>query len=355
MYDVIIIGSGPAGYSAGIYTSRAFLKTLILTGVQQGGQLTTTTEIENFPGFPKGILGAQLMMDMSEQAKRFGTEIVAATCQSVKASDASNKASEHQGVNASEASNKASEHQGVNASEVGDKRQETGKTFAVTADGKTYEGKTVIVATGASAMYLGLPSEERLKGKGVSGCATCDGFFFRGKEVVVLGGGDTAMEEANFLTTFASKVTLIHRREEFRASPIMLERVKKNPKITLLLNKTVEEMVGETAVTGIRLKDTKTGESMLYPTQGIFLAIGHKPSTEFLKDTVLMDVKGYVLAGYGLRVAGSEEKGVIQTATSVSGIFAAGDCVDKRYRQAIVAAGQGCMAALDAQKYLEEL
>lgn len=303
MYDVIIIGSGPAGYTAALYASRAFLKTLMLTGVQQGGQLTTTTEIENFPGFPTGILGPQLMMDMKSQVERFGTEIETATVTSIT-------------------------------------KDATRNVFTIIADGKAFEGKTIIVATGASAMYLGLPSEERLKGKGVSGCATCDGFFFRGKEVVVLGGGDTAMEEANFLTTFAPKVTLIHRRDEFRASPIMVDRVKKNSKISLLLNKAVVEMVGEQSVTGIRLKDTKTGEEMLYPTQGIFLAIGHKPSTEFLMGVIDLDEKGYV------KVAG--------TATNVPGIFAAGDCVDHRYRQAIVAAGQGCMAALDAQKYLED-
>lgn len=303
MYDVIIIGSGPAGYTAALYTSRAFLKTLMLTGVQLGGQLTTTTEIENFPGFPKGIMGPQLMIDMKAQVERFGTTIETATVSGIVKDEKSN-------------------------------------TFKITADGKTFEGKTVIISTGASAMYLGLPSEEKLKGKGVSACATCDGFFFRGKEVVVLGGGDTAMEEANFLTTFATKVTLIHRRDEFRASPIMVDRVKNNPKISLLLNKAVVEMVGEQSVTGIRLKDTKTEEELLYPTQGIFLAIGHKPSTDFLKGVVDLDEKGYVI--------------VSGTATNVSGIFAAGDCVDHRYRQAIVAAGQGCMAALDAQKYLED-
>jgi len=303
MYDVVIIGSGPAGYTAGLYASRAFLKTLMLTGVQQGGQLTTTTEIENFPGFPKGILGPQLMMDMKAQVERFGTTIETATVSGIV-------------------------------------KDEKRNIFTVTADGKSFEGKTVIISTGASATYLGIPSEEKLKGKGVSACATCDGFFFRGKEVVVLGGGDTAMEEANFLTTFATKVTLIHRRDEFRASPIMVDRVKNNPKISILLNKAVVEMVGEQAVTGIKLKDSKTGEELLYPTQGIFLAIGHKPSTEFLKGVVDLDEKGYV--------------NVTGTATNVQGIFAGGDCVDHRYRQAIVAAGQGCMAALDAQKYLED-
>ncbi len=302
-YDVVIIGSGPAGYTAALYTSRAFLKTLILSGVQQGGQLTTTTEVENFPGFPKGILGPQLMMDMKTQVERFGTEIAVLACQSIKAS--------------------------------------TKNTFIVTADGKEHEGKTVIVATGASAQYLGIPSEAKLAGKGVSACATCDGFFFRGKEVVVVGGGDTAMEEANFLTTFASKVTIIHRREEFRASAVMLDRARKNPKISFLLNKQILEVVGEASVTGVKVKDNKTGKEDIYPTQGFFLAIGHKPSTEFLKGIVELDAKGYVVTKN-------------HTETSVPGIFAAGDCVDARYRQAIVAAGQGCMAALDAQKYLEE-
>ena len=303
MYDAIILGSGPAGYTAALYTSRAFLKTLIITGIQPGGQLTTTTEVDNFPGFPKGIQGTALMEEMKSQVERFGTEIQASEVSKV-----------------SKASN--------------------GNTFLVTSDGKEHEGKTVIVATGASAMYLGLPSEKKLMGKGVSACATCDGFFFRGKEVVVVGGGDTAMEEATFLTKFASKVTIVHRREEFRASAIMLDRAKKDPKITFLTNKIPEEIVGDTMVTGIRLKDTKTGEATEYPTQGVFLAIGHKPSTEFLKGVVGLDEKGYIAV-----------KG---TATSVSGIFAAGDCVDHRYRQAIVAAGQGCMAAMDAEKWLRE-
>ena len=197
-------------------------------------------------------------------------------------------------------------------------------------------------------MYLGLPSETALSGKGVSACATCDGFFFRGKEVVVVGGGDTAMEEATFLTKFATKVTIVHRRDEFRASAIMLERAKKDPKITFLTNVIIEEIVGEAAVTGVRLKDGKTGKASVYPTQGVFLAIGHKPSTEFLQGFVLLDSKGYIQV---MRPQSALEP---QTATNIPGIFAAGDCVDPRYRQAIVAAGQGCMAALDAQKYLEE-
>ena len=302
IYDVIIIGSGPAGYTAALYTSRAFLKTLIIAGLEPGGQLTTTTEVENFPGFPKGILGPQLMLDMKAQAQRFGTEI---------------------------------------RQEIVTKIEKNKKMFVVKTEGASYETKTVIVATGASAMYLGLPSEKTFAGKGVSACATCDGFFFRGKNVVVVGGGDTAMEEANFLTTFATRVTIIHRRDGFRASPIMLARAKKNPKITMLTNKIIEEILGDSAVTGVRLKDVGTGKVEIYPTQGVFLAIGHKPNTDFLKDIMTLDKKGYV------NVAG--------TATNVPGIFAAGDCVDFHYRQAVVAAGMGCMAALDVQKYLEEI
>ncbi len=308
-YDVIILGSGPAGYTAALYTSRAFLKTLILTGIQEGGQLTTTTEVENYPGFPKGILGPQLMMDMKAQVVRFGTEVVQESVTKV---------------------------------------EKKGKTFTVVAGSATYEGKTVIVATGASAMYLGLPSEKKFAGKGVSACATCDGFFFRGKEVVVVGGGDTAMEEATFLTTFATKVTIIHRREGFRASSIMLERARKNPKISFLLNKVIEEIVGDTAVNGVKLKDTKTGKVETYPTRGVFLAIGHTPNTEFLKTLLPLGSKGYVQVN---RPKTALEP---QTATSVLGLFAAGDCVDPRYRQAVVAAGMGCQAAMDAQKYLEE-
>jgi thioredoxin reductase (NADPH) len=319
MYDVIIVGSGPAGYTAALYTSRAFLKTLVLTGIQPGGQLTTTTEVDNYPGFAKGIQGPQLMLDMKAQVERFGTEI----------------------------------HQGQVSSI---KYQGKTKTFLIVADGKTLESKTVIVATGASAMYLGLPSETALAGKGVSACATCDGFFFRGKEVVVVGGGDTAMEEATFLTKFATKVTVVHRRDEFRASAIMLERAKKDPKITFLTSTVIEEIVGDTAVTGIRIKDAKTGKTSVYPTQGVFLAIGHKPSTEFLKGFVDLDPRGYVMVKRQVTSDKKQENSMLlaQTATNMPGLFAAGDCVDPRYRQAIVAAGQGCMAALDAEKYLEE-
>ena len=310
MYDVVIIGSGPSGYTAALYTSRAFLKTKLFTGVQLGGQLTTTTEVDNFPGFPKGIMGPQLMVDMKAQVERFGTEVDSRVVSKVALA-------------------------------------KDGKTFVLTTDSGTEESKTVIIATGASAMYLGISSEAAFAGKGVSACATCDGFFFRGKEVVVVGGGDTAMEEATFLSKFATKVTIIHRREEFRASAIMLERAKKDPKITFLTNKVIEEIVGDTAVTGVRIKDAKTNEVSVYPTQGVFLAIGHKPSTAFLEGLVTLDAKGYVVVN---RTQSPLEP---QTATSVPGLFAAGDCVDPRYRQAIVAAGQGCMAAMDAEKYLE--
>ena len=310
MYDVLVIGSGPSGYTAALYTSRAFLKTLIIAGLEPGGQLTTTTEVDNFPGFPQGILGPQLVEDMKKQVERFGTEIKAAQVTRIASST-------------------------------------KGHTYLVTTDQGEFEARTVIVATGASAMYLGLPSEEKFRGKGVSACATCDGFFFRGKEVVVIGGGDTAMEEATFLSKFAARVTIIHRREEFRASAIMLDRAKKDPKISFLTNKIVEEILGDTAVTGVRLKDAKTGEATTYQTQGFFLAIGHTPSTKFLEGFVELDQKGYVQVTRPASVLDP------QTQTSVAGVFAAGDCVDPRYRQAIVAAGQGCMAAMDAEKYLE--
>jgi thioredoxin reductase (NADPH) len=310
MYDVIIIGSGPSGYTAALYASRAFLKTKLFTGIQLGGQLTTTTEVDNFPGFPKGIMGPQLMIDMKAQVERFGTHVDSRVVSSVTTG-------------------------------------KDGKTFVLTTENGIEESKTVIIATGASAMYLGLPSETTFAGKGVSACATCDGFFFRGKEVVVVGGGDTAMEEATFLSKFATKVTIIHRREEFRASAIMLDRAKNDPKITFLINKVIEELVGDTAVTGVRIKDATSGEVTVYPTQGVFLAIGHKPSTAFLQGLVELDPKGYI------RIKKVSSPLEPQTATNIPGLFAAGDCVDPRYRQAIVAAGQGCMAAMDAEKYLE--
>lgn len=309
IYDVVIIGSGPAGYTAALYTSRAFLKTALISGIQPGGQLMTTTEVDNYPGFPKGIMGPQLMSDMQEQVKRFGTEVI---------SDEVKKIEKKDGV------------------------------FSIRSAAKEWQAKAVIVTTGASAMYLGLPSEQTFAGKGVSACATCDGFFFRGKEVVVVGGGDTAMEEATFLTKFATKVTIVHRRDEFRASAIMLDRAKKDPKITFLMNTVIEEILGETAVTGVRIKDAQSGKTSVYPTQGVFLAIGHTPNTVFLKGLVDLDVKGYVVVKHPSSPLAA------QTETNISGLFAAGDCVDPRYRQAIVAAGQGCMAAMDAEKYLED-
>lgn len=311
MYDVVIIGSGPAGYTAAIYTSRSFLKTLVITGTQPGGQLTTTTEVDNFPGFKEGILGPELLQNMKAQAERFGTEIKIETVKMV--------------------------------------RQEDNKTFTVVVDDTiSYKTKSVIIATGAQAKPLGIASEEQFRGKGISYCATCDGFFFRGKNIAVLGGGDTAMEDATFLTKFASHVTVIHRRDEFRASPIMVEKAKKDPKISFLLNKEVAEFIGDQTVKTLRLKDTKTGKTEDVPFDGVFVAIGHTPATAFLKDTLMLDEKGYVVLGNA--ISPTEP----QTRTSVDGIFAAGDCVDPRYRQGIVAAGMGCMAAMDAEKWLEK-
>ena len=309
MYDVIILGSGPAGYTAGLYTSRAFLKTLILAGPELGGQLTTTTLVENYPGFTQGIQGSQLMDEMKKQVERFGAEVKLESAVKI------------------------------------DLKQ---SPFQIWTENKTYQGKTLIIATGASAKYLGLASEQKLRGKGVSACATCDGFFFQKKEVVVVGGGDTAMEEAIFLTRFATKVTIIHRREEFRASPIMLDRAKNNSKINFLTNKTIIEVLGKERVEGIKIKDIKTGKVEEISTQGFFLAIGHQPNTDIFKGVIDMDKKGYIY------VKGIKNPLDAHTQTNIPGVFAVGDCVDFRYRQAVVAAGMGCMAAIDAQKWLEE-
>lgn len=306
MYDVVIIGSGPAGYTAAIYASRAFFKTLLIAGPQFGGQLTTTTMIDNFPGFSKGIMGPTLMEEMKKQAVRFGTEVVVDEIKTIT------------------------------------------KTFPFTVTGlKEYHGKTIIIATGAQAKTLGIPTEEKFRGKGISYCATCDGFFFKGKTIAVFGGGDTAMEEATFLTKFAPKVTIIHRREEFRASKIMVEKAQKDPKISFLLNKTVDAFYGDTVLKGVKLTDTKTGKTTDLPLDGAFMAIGHTPATTFLKDIVAMDEKGYI------QIRGMRESTDAHTQTSIDGIFAAGDCVDSRYRQGIVAAGMGSMAAIDAEKWLE--
>lgn len=303
-YDVIIIGGGPAGFSAGIYTARANLKTLMFEGEQPGGQLTTTTEVENYAGFAKGIDGNQLMVEMRDQAVRFGV---------------------------------------VDKFEIITEVDFSKRPFVVTSSsGEQYEGKTVIIATGASARWLGLESEKKLMGRGVTACATCDGAFFKDKEVVVIGGGDSAMEEALFLTKFASKVTIINRSEKFRASPIMLERARKHEKITILENKTVNEVLGEQKVTGVRLKDAVSGELSDYSCDGMFLAIGHTPNTKLFTKFLEHDDVGYLITAPD------------STATKVPGVYAAGDVQDKKFRQAITAAGSGCMAALEAQWFIEE-
>ncbi|MFA4954847.1 MAG: thioredoxin-disulfide reductase [Patescibacteria group bacterium] len=305
MRNVIIIGSGPAGWTAAVYAARAELKPLLFEGPEPGGQLTTTTEIENFPGFPKGILGTELMAQMREQAARFGTEIIS---------------------------------ENVTALDL------TARPFRVQAGGQDYETKTVIISTGATARRLGLESEKQLYGKGVSACATCDGFFFKGKKVIVVGGGDSAMEEANFLTRFADKVTLIHRRDAFRASKIMQERTFKNPKIEVIWNTAVEEILGVAAghVTGVKLKDMLTGEMSELPIDGVFSAIGHVPNTELFKHSLELDEKGYIKT-----VPGTPR-------TSIPGVFAAGDVQDPHYRQAVTAAGSGCAAAIEAERYLRD-
>ncbi|GAB4371921.1 MAG: thioredoxin-disulfide reductase [Calditrichia bacterium] len=305
-YKVIIIGSGAAGLTAALYTSRANLEPLVIEGTQPGGQLTITTEVENFPGFPNGIQGPELMDNMHKQAEKFGTEFLYATVT---------------------------------------RANFTKRPFELEAEGQTLTSDAVIVASGARAKLLGIESESKMMGHGVSACATCDGFFFTGKEIVVVGGGDSAMEEAIFLTKFASKVTVIHRRNELRASSIMQERAFKNPKIDFLWNKVVVEVLGEpeTGVEGVRLKDTVTGEESVFKCQGMFLAIGHVPNTALFKDQLEMDKNGYLI---------TQNK---STRTNIPGVFAAGDVQDPVYRQAITAAGTGCMAALDAQHYLEEL
>jgi thioredoxin reductase (NADPH) len=305
MRDVIIVGSGPAGWTAAIYAARAELKPLVFEGHEPGGQLMTTTEVENFPGFPQGVQGPELMRIFKEQAKRFETEI---------------------------------------KSEFVDRLVRIDGGFELTANGQTYQSKTVIVSTGATARRLGLASEKALYGKGVSACATCDGFFFRGKQVIVVGGGDSAMEEANFLTRFASKVFLVHRRDSFRASKIMQERTRNNAKIELVLNREVAEILGEEAgrVTGVRLRDTVSGGLVEMPIDGVFAAIGHEPNVGLVKGLVDLDEKGYIKT-----LPGTAQ-------TNVPGLFACGDVQDARYRQAITAAGSGCMAALDAEKYLAE-
>lgn len=305
MEKVIIIGAGPAGYTAGVYAGRANLEPLLLAGPQPGGQLTTTTEVENWPGEDKGVMGPDLVLKLKAQAEKFGTRVVEETVASLDLSARPYK--------------------------------------VVTDGGKTYEAETLIVATGASARRLGLESEKALYGKGVSACATCDGFFFKGKEIAVVGGGDSAMEEATFLTKFATKVTILNRSDKFKASVPLMERAKNNPKIVIRDNVQVVEVLGVEAghVTGVKLKDSATGATEDFKTDGLFVAIGHLPNTEFLKPWLECDKVGYVVtAGPGA------------VATKYEGVFVAGDVMDKRYRQAITASATGCMAALEAERLL---
>jgi thioredoxin reductase (NADPH) len=301
-YDVIIIGSGPAGYTAAIYASRANLSVLILAGGLAGGQLMLTSDVENFPGFDDGIMGPELMDKLQRQATRFGATLLYDDITSVDVAG--------------------------------------GSPFRVSTAEETYHGAAIIIATGASARWLELPSETRLRGRGVSTCATCDGFFFRNRKVVVVGGGDSALEEALYLSKMCSGVTLVHRRDSFRASKIMQQRVFEHPKITVVWDSAVEEVLGDEAVTGVRLRNTKTGELSDLATDGLFVAIGHDPNTGFLDGAVATDAAGYIVP-------------VEHTMTSVPGVFAAGDVVDTRYRQAVTAAGDGCRAAIDAERWLE--
>ncbi|WP_069803019.1 thioredoxin-disulfide reductase [Thermogemmatispora onikobensis] len=301
LYDAIIIGSGPAGYTAAIYAARANLSVLVFQGYQVGGQLMLTSEVENYPGFEEGILGPALMEKLEQQARRFGAEMLP---EDVTAVDFSRR------------------------------------PFVITSDSGSYLARGVIIATGASAKWLGLPSEQHLQGRGVSACATCDGFFFKDKEVAVIGGGDTAMEEALFLTRYASHVTVIHRRDTLRASKIMQERAFKNPKISFIWNSEVVEVLGEDSVTGLRLRNVKTGEEQTLVVKGLFLAIGHQPNTDLFRGLLQMDELGYIIP-------------VEHTMTNIPGVFAAGDVTDRRYRQAVTAAGDGCRAAIDLERWLE--
>lgn len=302
VYGVIIIGSGPAGYTAAIYAARSNLSVLMFQGYQVGGQLMQTSDVENFPGFEAGILGPEMMDKFEQQARRFGTEMLP---EDVTAIDFSKR------------------------------------PFTVQTDSGSYQSEAIIISTGASAKWLGLPNEKRLQGQGVTACATCDGFFFKNKDVVVIGGGDTAMEEATFLTRYVNTVTIIHRRETFRASKIMQDRAQKNPKIRFLMESEVIDVLGDNAVTAVQIRNTRTGEETTLETQGLFLAIGHQPNTDLFKGVITMDPVGYIVP-------------TENTMTNIPGVFAAGDVTDHRYRQAITAAGDGCRAAIDLERWLED-
>jgi thioredoxin reductase (NADPH) len=301
--NVIVIGSGPAGFTAALYAARADLEPLVLKGLEAGGQLMLTTDVENYPGFADGIMGPELMDQMEKQAQRFGAEILA-----------------------------------VHVTEV----DLSSRPFLVKAGDQAWRARTLIIATGATARWLDIPGEERLRGRGVSACATCDGFFFRDRELVVVGGGDTAMEEATFLTKFASKVTIVHRRDAFRASKVMQDRVFAHPKIEVLWDSVLEEIVGDQAVTGVVVRHVKTGETSSLATDGVFMAIGHDPATSLFGEQLETDDDGYLV----VREPSTE--------TNVHGVFAAGDVTDHTYRQAVTAAGQGCKAAIDAERLLGE-
>ena len=301
---VIIIGSGPAGLTAAIYCARANLKPLVFEGIQPGGQLTITTDVENYPGFPDGIMGPDMMDKFRKQAQRFGAECLFQTVERVDISK---------------------------------------KPFGVWANGQKYESESIIISTGASARLLGLDAEKELMGNGVSACATCDGFFYKDKKVVVVGGGDSAMEEATFLTKFASSVTIIHRRDEFRASKIMVERAIKNPKISILYNTIVKNIIGtkDSGVESIEIEEVKSKKSSIFNCDGVFMAIGHVPNTKIFNDILKLDENGYIKTLPD------------STHTNIAGVFACGDVQDSIYKQAVTAAGSGCMAALDAEKWLE--
>jgi thioredoxin reductase (NADPH) len=304
IYKTIIVGSGPAGLTAALYAARAELSPLVIAGIQPGGQLTITTDVENYPGFPEAIQGPELMQNFTKQAERFGAKIVYESVVSVDFS---------------------------------------AKPFKIKTDTNEFQSESVIIATGAEVMWLGLENETRLRGKGVTACATCDGFFFKGLDIVVIGGGDSAMEEANFLTKFGKSVTIIHRRDEFKASKIMLKRAQENPKISFITDVTVVDILGEDSMAGVRVKDNKTGEIRDIAAQGYFVAIGHSPSSKIFQAAgIEVDEKGYIIPKQF-------------TQTNIDGVFVAGDVHDHRYRQAVTAAGEGCKAALDVEKYLTDL